>query len=112
MYLEQLTQGQFEASMKRYSYEGCLEALKHFSKNSDLFLKKQEEGYSTMKEVTAHFKVTKPTIYNWKKEGLITSYPHVGRVLFKIKEIEETMEKNRSAFGKRRKYKYREVLLP
>lgn len=88
MFLDNLTKGQFEASIKQM----VLEAIKE----SGFTLEKQlntNDEYSTMKQVTQHFKVTKPTIYNWKKKNLVTSYPHVGRILYKIKEIEETMGK-------------------
>lgn len=102
MFLDNLTKGQFEASIKQM----VLEAIKESGFTLEKQLNSNSE-YSTMKEVTDHFKVTKPTIYNWKKKNLVTSYPHVGRILYKIKEIEETMRKMEIAFGSGRGYSYK-----
>ena len=106
MNLFNLTKGQFEASIKQM----VLEAIKESGFTLEKQLNSNSE-YSTIKEVTDHFKVTKPTIYNWKKKNLVTSYPHVGRILYKIKEIEETMRKMEFAFGNGRDYSYKDILL-
>ena len=105
MYLYSLTKGQFEASIKQM----VLEAIKESGFTLEKKLNSNSE-YSTMKEVTDYFKVTKPTIYNWKRRNLVTSYPHVGRILYKIKEIEENMRKMEFAFGNGRDYSYKDLL--
>ncbi len=105
-----MTKGQFEASIK----EKCIEAIKeYFSKNELLKNTGSEEKYSTMKEVTEHFHVSKPTIYAWIEKELVFPYKFGGRVLFKIKEIEGIMSSplTKNKFGNGRDYNYRKALL-
>jgi len=72
--------------------------LKEFlQKGIDEMPKKE---YATRKEVAEYFKVTRQTIHNWEKKGIVTKYQIGGRSLFKIPEIEEKMKKQPYMFGK------------
>lgn len=104
-----MSKPEFRAELKKV----VLEALKEYSSPHQKLVKEGHEEYSNMKEVTEHFRVSKPTIYSWIKKGLVTSYKFGGRVLFKIKEIEEKMSSpfTKHLFGKDRDYNYRNVLL-
>ncbi|WP_026770440.1 helix-turn-helix domain-containing protein [Asinibacterium sp. OR53] len=54
----------------------------------------------TIDELTARLKCSKPTIYNWKKKGLLGCQKIGSKVLYNWAEIQEMMRQNPSAFDK------------
>ncbi len=61
----------------------------HNLKNN--FEPKQPTEYLSRNEVAEMLKCTLPTIHNWAKTGVITSYGINGRVYFKRSEIESAI---------------------
>jgi len=61
----------------------------HNLKNN--FEPKQPTEYLSRNEVAEMLKCTLPTIHNWAKTGVITSYGINGRVYFKRSEIENAL---------------------
>jgi excisionase family DNA binding protein len=61
----------------------------HNLKNN--FEPKQPTEYLSRNEVAELLKCTLPTIHNWAKTGVITSYGINGRVYFKRSEIESAL---------------------
>lgn len=53
--------------------------------------KPEESEYITRKEVAKLLKVTLPTLHDWTKLGWLQSYKIGNRVLYKQKEIEESL---------------------
>jgi len=51
----------------------------------------REDRYLTTKELQSKLSVSRQTIHNWKKQGLINGYTIGGKILFSLKEIEEAI---------------------
>lgn len=54
-------------------------------------VKSTEDGLMTMEEVTKFLKVSKVTIHNWKKKGIIKSHKIGRKLYFKKAEIESAI---------------------
>ena len=53
----------------------------------------QRKGLMTIKEVCEMFQITRQTLYNWTKGGLIQAYRVVRKVYYKPDEIESALKK-------------------
>lgn len=69
-------------------FEGLQNQLTELKAN---FQPKQPTEYLSRNEVAEMLKCTLPTIHNWAKTGVITSYGINGRVYFKRSEIESAL---------------------
>lgn len=49
------------------------------------------KGLMTIKEVCEYFQVTRQTLYNWTKGGLIKAYRVARKVYYKTDEVEEAL---------------------
>lgn len=86
-FISNMQKAEFEAFVKTTVREAILE-----TKNNIKSISEKPSEYSTIKQVSEHFKVTPQTIHtSWIKKGVIKKYKFGGRSLLKIKEIEETM---------------------
>lgn len=71
---------------------------KEFRENLFAELKQQIQNnlnnkYLTRKEIAKMFKVSKNTVYNWDREGILNTYQIGGRVLYKLEEVEDALVK-------------------
>jgi len=55
----------------------------------------QETGLMNMEEVIQFLKVSKVTIHNWKKKGIITSHKMGRKLYFKRSELLEAIKKQK-----------------
>jgi excisionase family DNA binding protein len=55
----------------------------------------------TIEELTKILKVTKPTIHNWRKKGIIPAIHIGGRVLFNLEDVMKAIEQHNHQKGKR-----------
>lgn len=55
----------------------------------------------TIDEVQKLFKVSRVTIYNWRKKGLLPFYQIQSRIYFKRRELLESLNRFGSKYGKR-----------
>jgi excisionase family DNA binding protein len=69
---------------------------KHPLKDNDL------PNYLTRFEVAALLKVTLPTLHEWTKQEWLKSYKIGHRVLYKLEEVQEDL--NKLSFNKHKKY--------
>ena len=58
---------------------------------------KQNPEYITSKEAAEILKVTLPTLYDWRKKGIITAYRIANKVRFIREELEQSLIKIDSA---------------
>lgn len=55
------------------------------------FKENEPNRYFTAQEICDRFSVTKPTIHEWRKRGIIRSYRLGSRVYYRLDEIENAM---------------------
>ena len=49
--------------------------------------------YLTRLEVAKLFKVSKSSVYNWTRKGILNTYQIGGRVFYKLEEVEDALVK-------------------
>ena len=59
-----------------------------------------KDEYSTVSEAAEYFKISRQTVYNWEKKGLVTLYKIGRRSLCKIPEIQEKVNQLSYMFGR------------
>ena len=71
-----------------------------------IFPKKENDQpeYLSRKEVAKLLKITLPTLHDWTKLGFLKSYKMGSRVLYKLSEVKETLEKAQTYKHKKRRY--------
>jgi len=55
---------------------------------------KEPNRYSSAQEICDRLDITKPTIHEWRKRGIIKSYKLGSRVYYRLDEIENAMTIN------------------
>jgi excisionase family DNA binding protein len=94
MYLDSMTKGELRALI----IDTVKEALSSQRDTIEQTLKVTEEGLATVKQVCTHFQISKPTLYNWLKKGIIAKYKAGNGTRFKISEITKAMREYPSLF--------------
>lgn len=54
---------------------------------------KQNPEFITSKEAASILKITLPTLYDWRKKGIVTAYRIANKIRFKKSEIENSLTK-------------------
>jgi excisionase family DNA binding protein len=55
--------------------------------------KNTQSDYITRAEVSKLLKITLPTLHDWTKQGWLKSYKMGSRVLYKLEEVQQSVEK-------------------
>lgn len=94
--VENISGDDFKKEMKAVSNEvkQISEVLKDFMQS---IKSKQTLDYVTSKEAANILKVTLPTLYDWRKKGIITAYRIGNKIRFIRKELEQSLIKIDSA---------------
>ena len=79
--------------LRQELYNTCLKALEEFNLRNTPVEKAEEEKLISVEEAAELFQVSIPTIFNWKKQGKISSYKVGRRVYFKKNEIINSLHK-------------------
>jgi len=87
MHLQTLTIDQFKDLLNDSFKSFLIQMKSEVEANS-----KEESNLVNMKVVTAKLEVTKPTVYNWIKKGIIKPQKIGGKVLFDLTDILKTMK--------------------
>ena len=64
-------------------------------------VKSEDQEYLTRKEVAKLLKISLTTLNDWSKQGIVQAYRIGNRVLYKKKEIEDSVSKVQSFKNKR-----------
>jgi excisionase family DNA binding protein len=97
-----MSQEEFENRIEN----AVIDALNKYGK--DLAIKKiepEKKGLVRIEQVCATLFVTKPTIYNWIKRGIIKPRKIGNRTLFDMDEILEEIKRNPSKFRNSDKFR-------
>jgi len=54
-------------------------------------IQENQSEYITRKEVAKLLKITLPTLHDWTKQGFLQSYRIGNRILYKLKEVEQSL---------------------
>jgi excisionase family DNA binding protein len=77
------------------------DVAKHVSIVIQAFMKdlksKQQPEFITSKEAASILKVTLPTLYDWRKKGIISAYRIGNKIRFNRQQLEESLIKIDSA---------------
>lgn len=87
MYLSSMTKAELASFIKLT----ISEAINENKKLLNSLFPKIDEEYCTIVEVSKKFKVTKATVHNWAKAGTIKKHKINGRTLYKLSEIEKSI---------------------
>ncbi len=83
-----LNQAEYE-ELKRFIKETVEESVKKLIQPKS----RQQEGYVTRKELAKHLKISLPTLHEYTKSGILPGYRIGGRVLYKLSEVEQSLQK-------------------
>lgn len=81
-----------------------IKLFESFSQHTALFPpdpKKDEDEIMTMDEILKLLKVSKVTIHNWKKKGLIKSHKIGRKLFFKKKDVESALRQQKYSVNPR-----------
>ena len=77
------------------------EVLEEKSNDFPKPVKSEDQEYLTRKEVAKLLKISLTTLNDWSKQGIVQAYRIGNRVLYKKKEIEDSVSKVQSSKYKR-----------
>src|SRR5665647_3192162 len=101
-YVQALTVDQFKILLQE-TLRSLLDGIKKELEESS----KEESDLVNIKVVMEKLQVTKPTIYNWIKKGIIKPQKIGGKVLFDLRDILYSIKINGNQFGNGRNYLYK-----